>query len=247
MMTSSQKLFQVLEFLCAEGPHKALEISRTLQLQKSSVHRFLNSLIEFGYVYKDPRNGTFAATLKVARLGAMASKRFNIVEASRKYMSEVLTRFNQASVSLGTLIDNRVFVLHRELPPNSVVRIDMNQELPAYCTGLGKALLSTRSKEEILHYVRSVSRTAFTQKTLVEEQPLLDAIMAARVNGYAEDVCEIHDTLHCVAVPIVTPNGGLWALSLSGHNAIIREYGVDNIVEHLKNTVREMTSDFSMA
>ena len=59
MLTSSQKVFDVLEFLCANGPHKALEVSKALSLQKSSVHRFLNSLIEFGYVRKDDQTGLF--------------------------------------------------------------------------------------------------------------------------------------------------------------------------------------------
>ena len=80
MLTSSQKVFDVLEFLCANGPHKALEVSKALSLQKSSVHRFLNSLIEFGYVRKDDQTGLFSVTLKVVQLGAMVSSKIDMVE-----------------------------------------------------------------------------------------------------------------------------------------------------------------------
>ena len=79
MLTSSQKVFDVLEFLCANGPHKALEVSKALSLQKSSVHRFLNSLIEFGYVRKDDQTGLFSVTLKVVQLGAMVSSKIDMV------------------------------------------------------------------------------------------------------------------------------------------------------------------------
>ena len=242
MMTSSQKIFKVLEFLCAKGPHKALEISKTLDLQKSSVHRFLNSLIEFGYVRKDERSGTFSATLKVAQLGAMASRRFDLVETGRNYMRDILARYDQASISFGTLIDKQVFVVRREIPANTIIHLDMNQEIPAYCTGIGKALLSTWKEEEIDEYIRTVPRTPFTSKTLVDGQQLKASLMEAKINGYAQDEGELYETLHCVAVPIITANGGPWALSLSAHSAIVREYGVENIIQYLKQTVWNMTS-----
>ena len=171
MLTSSQKVFDVLEFLCANGPHKALEVSKALSLQKSSVHRFLNSLIEFGYVRKDDQTGLFSVTLKVVQLGAMVSSKIDMVETGRSYM-------------LHTLTDG------------------------------------ARLKQDLL---------------------------AAKEKGYAEDISEISDSLHCVAVPILTPHGGLWAISLSGHCSVIREYGVENIVKHLKKAVWDMTSGYSAA
>ena len=216
MLTSSQKVFDVLEFLCANGPHKALEVSKALSLQKSSVHRFLNSLIEFGYVRKDDQTGLFSVTLKVVQLGAMVSSKIDMVETGRSYMRELVATFDQATVSFATFMDKQVLVLRREYPRNCVTRIDLSQQLPAYCTGLGKALLSTKSEEEIDEYIATVPRTAYT-------------------------------LLHCVAVPILTPHGGLWAISLSGHCSVIREYGVENIVKHLKKAVWDMTSGYSAA
>ena len=158
MLTSSQKVFDVLEFLCANGPHKALEVSKALSLQKSSVHRFLNSLIEFGYVRKDDQTGLFSVTLKVVQLGAMVSSKIDMVETGRSYMRELVATFDQATVSFATFMDKQVLVLRREYPRNCVTRIDLSQQLPAYCTGLGKALLSTKSEEEIDEYIATVPR-----------------------------------------------------------------------------------------
>ena len=225
MLTSSQKVFDVLEFLCANGPHKALEVSKALSLQKSSVHRFLNSLIEFGYVRKDDQTGLFSVTLKVVQLGAMVSSKIDMVETGRSYMRELVATFDQATVSFATFMDKQVLVLRREYPRNCVTRIDLSQQLPAYCTGLGKALLSTKSEEEIDEYIATVPRTAYTLHTLTDGARLKQDLLAAKEKGYAEDISEISDSLHCVAVPILTPHGGLWAISLSGHCSVIREYG----------------------
>ena len=195
MLTSSQKVFDVLEFLCANGPHKALEVSKALSLQKSSVHRFLNSLIEFGYVRKDDQTGLFSVTLKVVQLGAMVSSKIDMVETGRSYMRELVATFDQATVSFATFMDKQVLVLH----------------------------------------------------TLTDGARLKQDLLAAKEKGYAEDISEISDSLHCVAVPILTPHGGLWAISLSGHCSVIREYGVENIVKHLKKAVWDMTSGYSAA
>ena len=211
MLTSSQKVFDVLEFLCANGPHKALEVSKALSLQKSSVHRFLNSLIEFGYVRKDDQTGLFSVTLKVVQLGAMVSSKIDMVETGRSYMRELVATFDQATVSFATFMDKQVLVLRREYPRNCVTRI------------------------------------AYTLHTLTDGARLKQDLLAAKEKGYAEDISEISDSLHCVAVPILTPHGGLWAISLSGHCSVIREYGVENIVKHLKKAVWDMTSGYSAA
>ena len=109
------------------------------------------------------------------------------------------------------------------------------------------ALLSTKSEEEIDEYIATVPRTAYTLHTLTDGERLKQDLLAAKEKGYAEDISEISDSLHCVAVPILTPHGGLWAISLSGHCSVIREYGVENIVKHLKKAVWDMTSGYSAA
>lgn len=144
MLTSSQKVFDVLEFLCANGPHKALEVSKALSLQKSSVHRFLNSLIEFGYVRKDDQTGLFSVTLKVVQLGAMVSSKIDMVETGRSYMRELVATFDQATVSFATFMDKQVLVLRREYPRKLRHAHRSEQQLPAYCTG--SARLSSRRK-----------------------------------------------------------------------------------------------------
>lgn len=244
MMTSSRKVFDVLEYLSKQGPSRAIEISRELNLQKSSVHRFLNSLVEFGYVYKNDLSGQFGVTLKIVQLGLMVGNRIDMVSAALPYMRQLVIAFNQ-TVGLGTLVDNSLLVLRREYPRNAMTHIDMSQQLPAYCTGMGKALLSALTEQELDDYIASVPRTAFTVHTLVDGGTLKENILEAKRNGYAEDRGEISDALHCVSVPIAIPQGRIWSLSLSGHVGAISEIGVPVIVERLQGIARRLTSGVS--
>ncbi len=241
MMTSSRKVFDVLEFLCQTGPSKAVEISQALGLQKSSVHRFLNSLMDFGYVHKNEQTGLFGPTLKIVQLGLVVGNRINIVDEALPHMRELVQEFKQ-TVGIGTLLDNMLLVLHREYPRNSITRIDMNQRLPAYCTGMGKALLATLKESDLEAYLATVPRTSFTPHTLVDEDALKADIALIRNRGFAEDNGEISDSLHCVSVFAGISQGRAWAISVSGHVNDISKIGVSVIVRRLRYIVQSLTA-----
>lgn len=240
-MSSSQKVFDVLEYLCEHGPHRASELSTALDLQKSSTHRFLNTLVEGGYVLKEADTGQFRPTLRVVQLGLMVSGRLDISERAQPYMKALVAEFGQ-TVSLGTLMGNTLLVLRREYPRQPLPHIDLSPQLPAYCTGLGKALLSMLDTEALDACIAAEPRRAFTPHTLVDADALRAEVRASSRRGYAEDRGEISESLHCVAVPMRTPTGAgqLWAISISGHKDNIAHIGVPVLVERLKNIATEL-------
>ena len=63
------------------------------------------------------------------------------------------------------------------------------------------ALLSTKSEEEIDEYIATVPRTAYTLHTLTDGERLKQDLLAAKEKGYAEDISEISDSLHCANLP----------------------------------------------
>lgn len=148
-------------------------------------------------------------------------------------------------VSFATFMDKQVPVLRREYPRNCIMRIDLSQQPPAYYMGLGKALLSTKSEEEIDEHIATVPRMVYTLHILTDGARPKQDLPVAREKGYAEDISEISDSLHRAVVPILTLHGGLWAISPSGYCSVIREHGVENIVEHLKKAVWDTTLGYS--
>lgn len=241
MMSSSQKVFDVLEYLCEHGPHRAAELSTALSLQKSSTHRFLNTLVEGGYVVKDAETGQFRPTLRVVRLGLMVSSRLDISERAQPHMKALVTEFGQ-TVSLGTLMGHNLLVLRREYPRHTLPHIDLSPQLPAYCTGIGKALLSLLDAESLENYIATEPRRAFTPHTLVDADTLRAVVQASAQRGYAEDRGEISESLHCVAVPMRSPTGAqqIWAMSVSGHKDAIAAITVPVLVERLREIADDL-------
>ena len=59
----ADRLFLVLETLAETGPAALADLCRHLELNKSTVHRLLSSLIYMGYVKQDAETGKYACPL----------------------------------------------------------------------------------------------------------------------------------------------------------------------------------------
>ena len=242
MIKSSQKVFDVLEYLCLRGAARASEVSTALELQKSSVHRFLNTLVDIGYVRKDEATGRFSATLKVFQLGVAVSSQMDWLSHAKPFMRALAEELD-VTVTLATYMDGSVLVLQREYPKSGITRIVMNQHLPAYCTGLGKTLLANLDDDELRRYLETVQLVPYTGLTLRTPDELEQSVRKARVNGYAEDYCEINESLHCVAIPVRFPTSGqFWAMSASSSCTGIQQIGVASLVGRLREAANHFTS-----
>lgn len=87
---------------------------------------------------------------------------------------------------------------------------------PTYCTGLGKAILSALPEKDARAAAPRGSYPALTAYTLTSWSALSAELAAIRDRGYAIDAEEASIGLRCLAVPVVTEQGVLGALSVSG-------------------------------
>ncbi len=70
----ADRLFGALEFLSQRESAGLMEIARYLNLNKSTTHRILRSLICLGYVIKDSGSGQYKLTSKLEDIALGTSK-----------------------------------------------------------------------------------------------------------------------------------------------------------------------------
>lgn len=75
----ADRLFLVLETLACDGPIALADLSRQLDLNKSTVHRLLCSLIYMGYVKQDTDTQKYDLSLKVLSLSNRLLSRMDIL------------------------------------------------------------------------------------------------------------------------------------------------------------------------
>jgi DNA-binding IclR family transcriptional regulator len=215
-MESARKLFSILETLCINGEAGVTELSRSLGLGKSSIHRFLSILRDLGYVEKGANNHYFA-TLKVFEIGALVRGRISLVKFVRPYM-EGLGRQIQETINLG-LFENGEVVYVDKVESVEALRMDLaiGRRVPAYCTALGKVFLANLSQEELGRYMRKGDFKPFTEKTITSPEKLKENLEEVRREGIAIDDRELDEGIRCIAGPIRDEAGKvIAAISIAG-------------------------------
>ncbi|MGC2865425.1 IclR family transcriptional regulator [Corynebacterium glutamicum] len=194
------------------------ELSRRTQLSKSTTHRILGELVD---------NGAVARMDRLYRLGPMFYQLTANVSANSseriKIISEELTPFLAAlfertrqTVHLACLEGPDVYYVNKLFSVNRVAAPSwIGGGIPAYCTGIGKALLAfdeAMVKETIRRGLHP-----WTSSTITDPVELERELAQIRTERIAYDNEENTVGLYCIAAPIFGRDGlPVAGLSVSG-------------------------------
>lgn len=205
MVKSAERVAEALRFL-ANTPSGARyrDLQRGLDLPKSSLHALLRTLVE-------TRLATFEESTKRYSLGPLVwelttafSHQVQLVPMALPHLEQIGARFGE-TVQLATLDGNEV-VYVAKVPSRHPIQLVSNvgTRLPAYATGIGKALLACLSTEQLRRLYQPGELLRFTATTLTSISALIDELNVIRNQGYATDNGEYSPGIYCVASPILT-------------------------------------------
>ena len=180
----SERIFHTIECLARTGPIGLLELSKELNLNKSTVHRILNSLICMEYAKQDAETLKYSLTFKFCGIANQILAQNNIIDLIRPYIKE--------------LAEHKVEASH-----NSVRLISMvGKSIPLYCSGVGKALLADMKDEKVKEIWDHSEIRKLTDYTVVDFVKFQNLIADVRKNGYAMDNEENELGVRCIAVSL---------------------------------------------
>lgn len=193
---------QVLS-LIAEAPsaYKLIDLSRMLEIHKSTMYSLLLTMERMGWVEKDAgdsyRLGDF-----FGRMGNRYFRQYDLVSHFHRHGASVRTRMAE-TLQLGKLTGGDVFYLAKLEAP-SAVRLVSEPGLTwkAYVTGLGKVMLADKSDAEVIALYPDEQLERFTDKTIASRSELLTELARVREQGYAIEEEEAVQGFNCTAAPI---------------------------------------------
>ena len=197
------RLFETLELLAKEGPLGLMEISSKLELNKSTVHRVLNSLIYMGYVRQNIKNGKYEMTFKIVDLANQVMRKVDLVNLTRPYLRKLM-EVTQETVHLveqdGT---DAVYIDKVESFSNGIQMISrIGSRVPLYCSGVGKALTARMTEMEVKEIWDRSSIVKMTPHTITDYGEYLRELQITRQRGYAIDNEENEAGVRCVAASL---------------------------------------------
>ncbi len=240
-VSSLAKGLRILEQLAASGEMSAARVAAHLNTSRAASHRFLTTLRDLGYVEKT-KEGRFRLTFKVLELGMRKLEGFEIRHIAHPYMQEAAHAFGE-TVNLGHW-DGRAIVHVDKINSIEILRLDvgLGAVTPAYCTGLGKAVLAYLPEVEFEGYLNAVTLVAMTPRTITDPQTLKVEIQGVRERGYAVDDEELSLGLRCVGVPIFDYTGRpAYAMSVSAPTLRMPDEKIEAIQIKLRSLCREIS------
>lgn len=214
-VASLEKGLKVL--LCFERKHSRLSLSEVARLTgytPATARRLLMTLQTLDYLHSDGKHFWVAPrTLLLARPYLMSRP---APQLAQPVLDKLAERTRQ-SASLGLLLDQEVLIIARSTGRRTLsTGLGIGSRLPAFCSALGRAVLSTLPQEEIVRYLAATPLDAYTPKTVRDVASATEQVQHCRTYGWAECNEELELGVRSMAVPITShADKTIAALSLS--------------------------------
>jgi DNA-binding IclR family transcriptional regulator len=166
----------------------------------------------------------------------------DLFDQARPFLEE-LTKATGETSHLAVLDDGMALYVDKVESQRMLSRPShVGRRLPAYCTGVGKAMLAFAPDEQVEAVIaRGLER--MTPNTITDPARLRNALADVRRVGYAIDDEEIEEGLVCVAAPIRDRAGSVVAgASIGGPASRIHHAGEDRIAERVTATARAISA-----
>lgn len=242
---SVERTFKIIETLSLY-PHGITlkDLSDTVQLNKTTVYRLLDTLIQINYVSKDSQTGTYRLTIRMFQQGSRALDGMDILSVSRPYL-EKLTAITNEVTHLVIPDDYRIVYLYKEMPHNNTMSSRIGTYNYMYCTGLGKSIMAAASDEEVIRIWRKSEIIQYTPNTITTLEQMQKEITLIRRQGYAIDNEEHETGIRCIAAAITEYSGKvIAAISVAASKIRLDDERIKKIAPHVASTATNISKVF---
>jgi DNA-binding IclR family transcriptional regulator len=220
-----------------------VELQAGSPFPKATLYRLVQTLTSQGMLAHDSDRGTYAPGVRLVRLAHAAWAQSSLAPVARPFLDRLSASVGE-TVHLAQM--DRGFVLYVD-KRNATQPVEMFSQAgkvgPAYCTGVGKAMLAHQPQELLDDLVAQQSFHAFTPRTITTPDNLRAELLAIRNQGYAFDREEHEPGIICVAHPILSNAGRcLGALSVTSTTRRTNLAGLERLVPLLRDTARQIAS-----
>ena len=185
------------------------QVAQATGLTRSGARRILLTLVTLGYATCEGR--LFSLSPKILDLGFSYLSAMPFWKLAQPVLEDLAATMGEScSVSV---LDGEEIVYVLRVPTRRVMSINLyiGSRLPAYCTSMGRVLLSGLSEGELDATLRKSERTAHTPFTKTDLQELKEEIALCRRMGWVSVYKELEEELVSLAVPLKNRRGKIIA------------------------------------
>ncbi|MGH7442234.1 MAG: IclR family transcriptional regulator, partial [bacterium] len=213
------------------------ELSKGLNLHKSTVHRLLTTLMVRKYVEQDSESGKYRLSVKLFELGNAVLSKLNMRAHALPFLRELRDRTRE-TVQLSIVDQNEVLYIDvLESPEKIGVKAAIGERAPLYCTAAGKIWLAGLPDDRFSEVLKGMEMRAYTPTTVVSLDKLKDDLSKARESGVSRDLREFNEDLCGLGAAIKNYRGRVIAcISLAVPASRYQETVFNDLAKLVKET-----------
>jgi len=180
-------------------------VAQRTGLPRAGVRRLLHTLVTLGMAHQD--GDVFSLSPRVLQLGFAYLSSLSLREVAQPII-ETLSREANEVVAISVLDGPNVLYITRA-EVTSVLRrgLTIGSRIPAFCTSMGRVLLSGLSPEECRARLMNSDRHAWTRQTVTDVRKLEKEITKVREQGWSIVTDELEVGAFGIAAPIRDKGG----------------------------------------
>ena len=211
------KAFGIVEALAPETDRglTLADLSQRVALPKSTVHRYLATLLELGLAQRSDTD-RFRLGTKVIELAGVYLANSDLRNESQNTLDTLSAQANE-TVHLAVRSETEVVYIAKVESRHAVRMYSyIGARLPMYCTALGKAMMAF-GPEDWLQETLGRGLEPRTPHTIINASALKADLEAIRARGFSIDNEENEIGVRCVGAPVFDfTRSVIGAISLSG-------------------------------
>jgi len=208
---------RVLEvFSGSQQPMTLSDLAKAVDLPRATARRILFTLERAGFVATDGK--LFRLTPRVLVLASSYLASNHVVSVLQPALDRLSAEAQEISSMAILDGDDAVFIARASPTRIFSAGLDIGYRLPAFCTSVGRVLLSRLADDELAAALGRMNLLQLTPFTVIEKKLLLKTIIADRAKGYSLVDREAEPGFRSISVPVRRYDGTIVAaINMGAH------------------------------
>lgn len=215
--SSLDKALSLLQEVCRTPvPLRFAELVDNTDLPKATAHRTLTSLMEKGLIRFDEATQLYHPGYGLLELAHQAWSKIDVRDIAADQMKHLWSETGE-TIHLAVLDRGEVIYIDK-LESQKSLRLfsAVGKKGPAYCTGVGKAMMAFLSEDLLADAIKEQTFFKHTDATLINETMLRSELIKIRESKISLDLEEHEEGIQCAASVILNHrNEPIAALSIT--------------------------------
>lgn len=238
---SAERVLEVIDYLTSvEDGGTLMEISKKLEIPKSSMSQLLATMVRKNYLIRTEAN-VYKLGYKLIVCGNKARMSNDIYSASATILKNTVLKTGETVFLAIRSSDEIIYLAKFDSDESIRTTAQPGMRKPMHCTGLGKAFLSFEKKEIRQKLLDIISLDYYTEHTITNRDLLKEKILKYREWGFTIDDEENDNGVYCVAAPIYGDDGDMVAaISCAGSKSRMLDKK-QSVIEEIKTAAKKIS------